>query len=67
MKLTPKAITLINTPNVRRELSGVLHCTEQTIIRYILANKPNGRLTTLAAILKIKELTGLKDDEILEQ
>jgi hypothetical protein len=67
MKLTPKALAAVNTPDIRRELSRLLHCTEQTIIRYIRKNEPNGYLTTVAAVEMIKQLTTLPEREILQR
>jgi hypothetical protein len=66
MKLTAQALKDINTPDIRRELSGLLQCTEQTIIRYIRKNKENGPLTTIGAIFMIKRLTTLTDDQLME-
>ena len=66
MKLTAQAIKAINTPSVRRELSGLLQCTEQTIIRYIHANKENGPLTVMAVILIVKRVTSLDNNDILD-
>jgi hypothetical protein len=66
MKLTQTAIGQIKDPDIRRELTNVLLCTDQTIIRYINRNEKNGPLTTIAALNKIKECTGLTEAEILE-
>jgi len=65
MKLSKAAITRINTPAIRRELSRVLDCTEQSIIRYIHRNKENGLLTTAGSLEVIRKETGLNDGEIL--
>jgi DeoR/GlpR family transcriptional regulator of sugar metabolism len=65
MQLTAKALKKVNTVNIRRELSGILQCTEQTIIRYIKKNEKNGMLTTMAAIDIIKKMTLLKEKDIL--
>jgi hypothetical protein len=66
MKLTLKALSKVNTPAVRRELSGILNCTEQTIIRYIHKNEENGPLTTISVLNAIKSMTELGYEEILE-
>jgi hypothetical protein len=66
MRLTAQAIKAINTPVIRHELAGLFKCTEQTIIRYIHSNKVNGPLTTIGALLLIKKLTSLTDDQVLE-
>lgn len=67
MKLTAIALSQINSPAVRHELSGVLQRTEQTIIRYIRANEHNGPLTTLGAMEVITQMTGLTYEEIIER
>ena len=66
MVITSKAIKVINTPTVRRELSGLLQCTEQTIIRYIRKNEANGPLTAVGVVRKVTELTRLPEKEILK-
>lgn len=67
MKLTSFALSKINTPAVRHELSGVLQRTEQTIIRYIRINEHNGPPTTLGAMEVITQMTGLTYEEIIER
>lgn len=67
MKLTTIALSKVNTPAVRRELSGVLQCTEQTIIRYIRKNEHNGPLTTLGVMEVITLMTKLTYEEIIER
>lgn len=67
MILTQSAIAKIKTPDIRRELTNTLRCTDQTIIRYINKNEDNGPLTTVGALNTIKEQTGLTDSEILEE
>jgi hypothetical protein len=65
MKLTKRALELINTPAIRRKLMAVLgDVAESTIWRYINSNDDN--LTKAAALKVIREETGLKDEEILE-
>lgn len=65
MKLSQKALKAINTPNTRRRLMDALGCTEFTIARYIQKNNDN--LTKAAALQVIREVTGLPDNEILEE
>jgi hypothetical protein len=67
MKLTTIALSKVNTPAVRRELSGILQCTEQTIIRYIRKNEHNGPLTTLGVMEVITLMTKLTYEEIIER
>lgn len=64
MKLTKKALDLINTPNARRRLMDTLKVTEFTISRYIQKNSDN--LTKAAAMNVIRDITKLPDNEILE-
>jgi transcriptional antiterminator len=64
MKLSQKALKSINTPVTRRRLMDALGCTEFTIARYIQKNSDN--LTKAAALQVIREVTGLVDEEILE-
>lgn len=66
MTLTQTALDKIKNQDVRRELSGELKCTDQTISRYIKLNENNGPLTTAGAIKVIRDMTGLVDGEILE-
>lgn len=66
MKISAQAIAKVNTPAVRHELSGILKCTEQTIIRYIHKNEVNGPLTTIGALNAIKAMTQLSYEEMLE-
>ncbi|MBO9203112.1 MULTISPECIES: hypothetical protein [Niastella] len=63
MKLSQEALKAINNPVTRRRLMDVLGCTEFTISRYIQKNSDN--LTKAAAMVVIREVTGLSDDEML--
>jgi hypothetical protein len=65
MKLSLKALKAINNPVTRRRLMDALDCTEFTISRYIQKNSDN--LTKAAALKIIREVTGLPDNEILDQ
>jgi hypothetical protein len=62
-QLSSEAVKFINTPSIRRDLSGMLQCTEQTIIRYIHKNKINGPLTIVAVteFLKTAAPAGVKN------
>lgn len=64
LKLNQEALKAINNPVTRRRLMDVLGCTEFTIARYIQKNSDN--LTKAAAMVIIRETTGLNDSEILE-
>jgi hypothetical protein len=65
MKLNQKVLKAINNPVTRRRLMDVLGCTEFTIARYIQKNSDN--LTKAAVLRVIREVTGLPDNEILEE
>jgi hypothetical protein len=65
MKLSQSALKAINNPGARRRLMDVLRCTEFTIARYIQKNSDN--LTKAAAMQVIRQVTGLSDEEILEE
>jgi hypothetical protein len=67
MKLTQKAIQAIHKPDVRRELTVALRCTDQTIVRYINRNADNGDLTKAAAMEVIRKWTKMTNEEILEE
>lgn len=64
MVLTETALQSI-TPKTRIKLAVALECTEQWIIKLIAANKPNGPLTTYAALKVIREDSGLTDESLL--
>jgi hypothetical protein len=66
MTLSEKAIAKLRNWKAQGELSEVLECSPRTIVRYLDTNEKNGPLTTIGAINKIKELTGLKHKDILE-
>lgn len=66
MRLTKSALEAINTPACRRKLMAALgDVAESTIYRYIATNDDN--LTKAAAMKVIREVTGLTDEEILEE
>jgi hypothetical protein len=65
MKLTPNAITLIKDKRIRTRLALALDVTDQAICKYIKRNDDN--LTKAAALMVIREETGLDDSEILEE
>jgi len=64
MKLSQQALKAINNAVTRRRLMDALGCTEFTIARYIQKNSDN--LTKAASMKIIREVTGLSDNEILE-
>jgi hypothetical protein len=67
--LTQKALNKINDsrPTIIWELSIALGSSESTINRQLRQNVPNGDLTKVASIEVIREATGLKDSQILEE
>lgn len=66
MRLTKKALKLINNLDARLKLASALAFTETWIRECINSNKDNGPLTTMKAIEVIRIETGLPDREILE-
>lgn len=67
MKLKERVLKQINNPKERIQLAAALNCTEQSIIKLIWKNRDNGKLTTATAMKVIREVTGLKDKDILEE
>jgi len=67
MKLTEKAKLAINNHQGRVALMSALGFRELWVIKSIENNKPNGPLTTVAAVKAIQQVTGLSQDEILEE
>lgn len=65
MKLKKEILIAINKPKTRRLLMDALGCTEFTISRYIQRNSDN--LTKAVCMQVIREVTGLPDNEILEE
>lgn len=63
MSINAEIAARLNTPRTRSRLALALGCTEQTIIRYIKDCSDN--LTKAAALMVIREETGLSDEEIL--
>lgn len=66
MKLSKKALKGLKNQALRLKLALALGFSEQWIVRVIDANKPNGPLTTAAALLVLREELGLSDREILD-
>jgi predicted transcriptional regulator len=67
MKLTNRALTIINTPKTRVKIAAALGYTEQWIMKLIKDNKENGTLTTVKAMRVILKETGLKQSEVLTE
>lgn len=65
MKLSQKALQKLDRAK-RFQVALALGFSEQWINKLFDTNKPNGPLTTISAINAIREATGLKDAEILE-
>lgn len=57
----------IKHPDIRRELTVALKCTDQTISRYIKDNEADGELTKAAALKVIREALNCEDGDILEE
>lgn len=67
MILTKKTIKKINELKPRLSIALALGFSEQWVVRLIDMNKENGPLTTVKALQVIREQTGFKDSEILEE
>lgn len=65
MKLTKKAIKAIKTRHLYPHLAIALGVSTNTVYRYVQNNDDD--LTKAAALVVIREQTGLKDSEILER
>lgn len=65
MRITQEALKRINNQHVRPHIQIALKCSEASLERYIRDNKENGPLTTAAALIVIKERTGLITEEVL--
>jgi transcriptional regulator with XRE-family HTH domain len=64
MKLTQKALAMIKADAVQRlDIAKALGVSDQTLMRYIKDN--DDELTKAAALVEIRRITGLKDDQIL--
>jgi hypothetical protein len=64
MRLKSSVLDAIKDSKVRLKLQIALGVTDQTINRYIKDNSDD--LTKYAAMVVIREVTGLADQEILE-
>lgn len=65
MRLRKNILQKISDPRIRIRLCMALRVTDQTIIRYLKDNKDD--LTKAAAMVIIREETGLSDSQILEE
>jgi hypothetical protein len=66
MRVSKKAIRKIDNQSTRLKLAQVIPCSETWVRVLIKKNKPNGPLTTIAAVGVITEVTGLDQSEVLE-
>lgn len=67
MRLSEKAIELIDNKTIHSKLALALNFTDTWIRGLVSKNKDNGPLTTMKAIEVIREETGLTDEDILER
>lgn len=66
MKLTQNALQLIKADAVKRlDIAKALKVSDQTLMRYIKDN--DDELTKAAALVEIRRITGLSDEQILEK
>lgn len=66
MKLTTKALELMDNLETRLRLAMLFKVTERRVSQMIKANRPFGPLVSPAAIEIIKTGTKLRDSQILE-
>lgn len=66
MKLSNKAIQNIDNQQCRLRLALTLGFSETWVRGLIQKNKPNGPLTTIAALKVIQSETGMSQSEILD-
>lgn len=70
MRLSNNAIQILGSPEkkgLRTKLALKLDFTERWVLILIAKNQPNSPLTTAGALRVIREETGLKDEQILEE
>ena len=67
MKIVEQVIEQLNTRDNRFALAIALDASEASIRRYLTSNDEDGELTKKTALLKIEELTGLTESEILTE
>lgn len=67
MKLSKKALRVIDKAETRLRLALGLSFSETWVRSLIADNKENGPLTTAKALQVIRQETGLTDAEILEE
>jgi hypothetical protein len=67
MKLTKRAIQRIDNKRTKTLLALALNSTERWVTICISKNKPNGPLTTAAALEVIRKETGMVDSQILDR
>ena len=65
MKIKPKVLKAINTPAKRTKIALSLGQGEQSVAIMCRRNVDNGPLTKEAALMAIREMTGLSNSQIL--
>lgn len=66
IKLSQKAITALDDNLIRLNVAIALGFTDTWVRSLTAKNKPNGPLTTVAAVRTIQTLTGMGESEVLE-
>lgn len=67
MKLRQEILDLINNVDTRRRVSEKLGIGDQMLYKHIAANRPNGRLTKMDALVAISEETQVPVTDLLEE
>lgn len=66
MKIKKRVLNKINTPEHRTRIAMALKQGEQSVAVMCRRNTDNGPLTKAAALIAIREITGLTDEDILD-
>ena len=67
MRIKEETIKIIDTLTIKKALATELGCSVQSVYRYVRENNLNGPLTLLAVLEKIRELTGMSFDQIIDR
>jgi len=67
MRLRAEVVKKINNSQARMRIALALKCTEAWIMKCLKANKEDGFLTKVSALMAITKETGLSQEEILTE
>jgi len=66
-KVKQSILDLVDNPQKRTEIAGILKVGEQAIAWNMYHNKPNGRMTKMDFLEAISKVSGIPVTEILEE